>query len=228
MMAQMPARLRTTCCDGQCPATKKARGRKPLQRQSLAKWIVVDVKIDSFNGGHKMEWTKKLLVILAMLVFANIVSATVVDITVATDKTTYQLGEYVNVYVTAYNPTSQPVTLGFPTAFQATYLMDDTFNWAQGKNFAQSPTWRTIDPYGSYTWTRQHGADEMTLYPLVIGSHTIRGEVEYQGTSSPVQFEVVPEPCTFVIFSIALPFVRAVLKRNQYNSLRQELTKNKL
>jgi len=145
---------------------------------------------------------KKILMVTVFLIFAGTVCASTVDISVATDKSTYQLDETVIVSVTAYNPNSQPVTLQFPSALQATYLMDNTFNWTQGKGFDLTPVERTINQYSSYTWNLNHGIYETTFYPLNIGTHTVVGEVVGYGVSSPVQFEVVPEPTTFLLFSI--------------------------
>jgi hypothetical protein len=155
----------------------------------------------------------KIIVILILLGFAGIAKATIVDISVATDKSTYQLGEYVTVSITAYNPNPQPVTLHFNTTLQATYLMDSTFNWTQCNGSYPMLTERTIDPFTSYTWNHIHDSPEMMLYPLDIGIHTVVGEVVGYGVSTPVQFEVVPEPGTLAIFAFALPIFRYLTRR---------------
>lgn len=157
-------------------------------------------------------------IVLAVLwCCGGLIQATVVDITVATDKPTYQLGEYVIVSVTAYNPNPQPVTLNFSST-QATYLMDDTFDWTYGKPFLLWNTQRTINPYESYTWIRPHGAEEMAFYPLGIGMHTVvgqigAGELGENNTTLPVQFEVVPEPATILLLCGALPIIRVFTRR---------------
>jgi|GEM_PF-7003056 len=56
----------------------------------------------------------KIISILALnlvLFLSGIGIADLVDISVATDKPTYQVGEEVIVYVSAYNPNTEPVTL---------------------------------------------------------------------------------------------------------------------
>ncbi len=52
-----------------------------------------------------------------------------------------------------------------------------------------------------------HGSYEMQEYPLTVGMHTVIGEVLAveligDGKSIPVEFEVVPEPATFVLLGI--------------------------
>ena len=58
-----------------------------------------------------------VLVIVSVLLLAGpTVNAEIVDIGVETDKPTYLLEEPVTVFVTAYNPTPEAVTLGFGSA----------------------------------------------------------------------------------------------------------------
>jgi hypothetical protein len=169
---------------------------------------------------RRKEVMKKRLwkiVLVVLLCCVGLTRATVVDITVATDKLVYQLGEYVIVSVTAYNPNPQPVTLNFSST-QATYLMDDTFDWTYGKPFLLWNTQRTINPYESYTWIRPHGAEEMAFYPLGIGIHTVvgqiwAGELGENNTTLPVQFEVIPEPATLVLLAVGLPVFRVFARR---------------
>ncbi len=143
----------------------------------------------------------EILTILILLLF-GITNATAVNISTITDKNTYLLGEEVIVYVTAYNPNPEPVTLGFLTSLQASYLMDGVFNWSEHRQFNPIPTGRIIEPYDSYTWNLSHDSYAMTIYPLDIGYHTVAGEVMGYGYSSPVQFEVVPEPATILLLTL--------------------------
>ena len=117
---------------------------------------------------------------------------TIVEVSVTTDESTYLLGEEVTVFVTAYNPNPQAVTLYFGTTLEASYLMDGVFDWTEDKYFAQVIGQFTIEPYDSYTWNLCHGPDEMAIYPLDVGTHTVVGEVVGYGQSAPVEFEVVP------------------------------------
>lgn len=166
-----------------------------------------------------MNRTKKILVIMILLVFANIGIASVVDITVATDKSTYQLGEYVTVSITAYNPNPQPVTLTFGNPLRATYILDNVYDWASERSSQpQVMGYVTIQPNDSVTWNLTHDVPEMQRYSLGIGTHSVVGrslawELAGSGTSTPVQFEVIPEPATLAIFGFALPFFRYFLRR---------------
>lgn len=150
---------------------------------------------------------KKILMLGAFLIFGGMVHASTIDISAATNKPTYQLGEYVTISVTAYNPNPQPVTLYFSSSLQATYLIDNTFDWTQGKGFAQEPTQQTISPYGSYSWNLIHD-NEMAIYPLGLGNHSVTGTVINYGTTSPIEFEVVPEPATFLLLATGWAFIR--------------------
>ena len=148
-----------------------------------------------------MEVLKRFLVIVLFLIFAGELNASIVEISVATDKPIYQLGEYVTVSITAYNPTSETVILGFPTTLQASYLLDGTFDWAN-RPCLQIPSGRIIDAYDSYTWNLNHGSGEMAFYPLAVGIHSVVGEVIGYGFSEPIQFEVVPEPGTLLLLAL--------------------------
>ena len=154
-------------------------------------------------------------VIVAILIvsgFAGIVQATNVDITVATDKESYLLGEEVIVSVTAYNPNPEPVTLtgGF---YFATYIMDGIYDWAEGRFSPAVIVYLTIEPDDSFTWNLTHGSYEMQEYPLAFGIHTVVGQVLAaeligDGKSAPVEFEVIPEPTTLLLLSLGTVILR--------------------
>jgi hypothetical protein len=143
----------------------------------------------------------EILAIL-ILVFCEMTKATTVNISTVTDKESYLLGEEVVVSVTAYNPDPNPVTLYFVSSLEASYLMDDVYDWTEGKFFSQFGGQLTIDPYSSYTWELTHGPGEMGLYPLDVGTHTVVGEVVGYGESAPVQFGVIPEPATILLLTL--------------------------
>jgi hypothetical protein len=150
--------------------------------------------------------TKMIRIILVVVVlgFAGIAKATIVDICLATNKPVYDLGEEVVVFVIAYNPNPEPVTLSFSSTLVATYLIDSVFNWSEHRQFAQIPTGARIEPYDSCTWNLSHDSRAMMIYPLDVGFHTVVGEVVGYGQSAPVEFEVVPEPSTLLLFAIGL------------------------
>lgn len=150
-----------------------------------------------------------LVLIAAILLFGlkKFIRADIVEISVETDKSTYLLDEEVVVSITAYNPNPDPVILYFGDALHASYLMDDVFDWSQGKVFAQVISNITINPYESKMWERVHGLEEMNIYPLSIGSHTVAGEVVGYGQSLPKEFDVVPEPLSFFLFGAGVLFL---------------------
>lgn len=133
---------------------------------------------------------KAIIVVVTSIILldaSSLAEATTVDISVATDKPTYVLGEGVKVFVTAYNPNPLPVTLFFGSSVQASYLMDGVFR----KVFTRFPWVVIIPAYNTHTWKLRHGPHEMTIYPLAVGTHTVVGEVVGYGQSAPIEFEVV-------------------------------------
>jgi len=138
----------------------------------------------------------------------GVVGATIVDISVATDKAIYQLNEEVTVFVTAYNPNPEPVTLRFGSTLVASYFMDDTYYWDEDKIFAPVLLHEDIEPDSRFTWELAHGSREMNLYPLDLGVHSVVGIVVGFGQSEPVEFEVIPEPATILILSFGVFWVR--------------------
>jgi hypothetical protein len=151
----------------------------------------------------------KIIPILIVLGFTSMTKATVVDITVSTDKESYLLGEEVIVSVIAYNPNPEPVTLYFGSSLLATYLMDDVFDWSEGRFFEPVNLQLIIQPYNFHTFDLKHGLYEMSLYPLDFGTHTVVGEVVGYGQSAQVQFEVIPEPSTLLILGFGALLLRS-------------------
>jgi hypothetical protein len=142
------------------------------------------------------------VLIILILVLFEVTKVAAVNISTMTDKESYLLGEEVVVSVTAYNPDPNPVTLNFATSLEASYLMDDVYDWSDGKFFTQFGRQLTIYPYDSYTWELTHGHHEMELYPLNVGTHTVVGEVVGYGYSSTVQFQVIPEPAMILLLTL--------------------------
>jgi hypothetical protein len=144
----------------------------------------------------------EILAILILILF-GMTKATAINVSTLTDKETYLLGEEVVVSVTAYNPDPDPVTLNFFTTLQASYLMDDVYDWSEGRFFNPAFRQRTIEAYGFYTWDLRHtSSHDMIIYPIDVGTHTVVGEVLGYGYSSTVQFEVIPEPATILLLTI--------------------------
>jgi len=155
---------------------------------------------------------KRLITIIAVVIlssFDGMAKATVVDVTVATDKESYLLGEEVIVSVIAYNPNPEPVTLGFSSSLVVSYLMDNVYDWAEGRQFSPVILQLTIQPYNFKTLELVHGYDEMAIYPLDVGTHTVVGEFVGYGQSAPVQFEVIPEPSSILLLAIGIVLANA-------------------
>jgi len=156
--------------------------------------------------------TPEIITIMVMLVLwtAQLAKATVVDICTATNKLTYLLGEEVVVFVIAYNPNPEPVTLTFPTSMQVSYLMDNTYGWKYHHGSWPEVTEQRIEGFSPHTWTLVHGVDEMETYLPMLGTHTIVGEVLGYGQSALIEFDVVPEPATILFIGLG----SLILRRN--------------
>lgn len=102
--------------------------------------------------GRIMRRPGILFLLIVIVACVGVVGATVVDISVATDKQIYQLNEEVTVFVTAYNPNPQPVTLTFGSTLVASYFMDDTYYWHENKTFAPVLLHKEIEPDSRFTW----------------------------------------------------------------------------
>lgn len=149
-----------------------------------------------------------LFLLIVMVACVGVVGATIVDISVATDKEIYQLNEEVTVLVTAYNPNPEPVTLRFGSTLVASYLMDDAYYWHENRNFAPVLLRKDIEPNSRFTWELAHGSKDMDLHALDLGVHSVVGEVVGYGQSEVVNFEVIPEPATIVILGFGVFWVR--------------------
>jgi hypothetical protein len=150
---------------------------------------------------------KAEILIVIILVLCEMTKATTVNISTVTDKESYLLGEEVVVSVIAYNPNPEPVTLTFSSRLNASYLMDDVYDWREFKTFLQIENSLTIEAYDSYTWELRHGSYEMGIYTLDVGTHTVVGEVVEYGYSVPVQFEVILEPATILLLALGSLFL---------------------
>lgn len=155
--------------------------------------------------------------ICALCFCTSIARATIVDICVATNKPVYDLGEEVVVFVIAYNPNPEPITLtgGF---YFASYKINGVYDWAEGRSAPQVILHVTINPRDYVTWDLTHGSYEMQEYPLTVGMHTVVGEVLAveligDGRSTPVRFEVIPEPATLLLLLSGSVLLRKQVKK---------------
>jgi len=149
-----------------------------------------------------------IVTVALVQIFVGMAEATIVEISASTNKPVYELGEEVVVFVIAYNPTPEPLTLFFGSTLQASYLMDGVFDWTEKKRFEAVLTKRIIEPDHSYTWNLIHDSFETSIYPLGVGTHILVGYVVGYRESAPVEFEVVPEPATILLLGLGSLMVR--------------------
>src|SRR5215210_1896661 len=75
-----------------------------------------------------------------------------ISATISTDKTSYIVGEPIDVTVSAVNSSPSPITLTFPSSLQSQYVLDNTYvNNQLGLaifTYATVPAHGTLD----YTW----------------------------------------------------------------------------
>jgi hypothetical protein len=86
--------------------------------------------------------------------------------------------------------------------------MDSTYDFKYHHIAMPCVTQRQIEAFSSYTWTLVHADYEMGTYLPTLGMHIIVGEVLGYGYSAPVEFEVIPEPSTFLLLVIGFIAVR--------------------
>ena len=155
-----------------------------------------------------------------VLYLSGIIRADLVDISVTTDKTTYQVGEDVKVYVSVFNPGLDSVTLTFTSSLESSYWMDEEYYWHENKIIIPSGSLLTINPNTSHTWELIHGPTELSEYPLNIGMHTVTGmvgayELQDNYMTEPVEYEVIPEPTSIMIFSVGALFLTRSLRKRK-------------
>lgn len=151
----------------------------------------------------------KFLLLVFVVLLASSSNATLVEVSVETDKDVYELGEEILIDVTAYNPGSGDETLTFTDSIHASYEIDSVYNWADGIVSQPYGSILVLQPGTSETWTFTHTFQH---YALEAGPHSIIGQVgalELIGQySDPVQFTVVPEPLTLAFMVLGSVFIR--------------------
>lgn len=115
---------------------------------------------------------KYIILILLFGIYTSVSFGQIV-VMVDTDKDEYELGEFVEIYITAHNTTSDSITLYFVSSCQSEYYIDDFYSGSYHGCYAVI-TQVTIMPDSSFTWTWVH-TDE--YYQLGEGLHSVVGEV---------------------------------------------------
>jgi len=117
------------------------------------------------------HFTKHTLALLLNLSFVQ----SQVTVSVATDKAEYQVGEPVEIFITAQNITEDTLRLDFSSSCQTEYFIDDYYSVLNAEwGCLLSETWVIIPPGSTFTWHKQHLT---TNYPLTEGIHTIIGQI---------------------------------------------------
>lgn len=114
-------------------------------------------------------------------VLAGELSASAIDVDVATAKSSYYPGEELEVLITVANP----ATLFFGSSLQTLYTMDGVYT----PNLVGAAV--LTDATTPRTWTNTHRWHD---YNLSVSDHTVVGTVIGYGTSGPAAFNVVPPP----------------------------------
>lgn len=113
----------------------------------------------------------KINILFTGIAFITSIVSAQIEVTVATDKSTYQYGDSVEIFVVAYNPTSEPITLSWPDHCQFDYLIDGEPHIT----CIQVPSELTIESQSYHTW------EWTDTEPLETGEHEIVGLVVNYG-----------------------------------------------
>lgn len=152
-----------------------------------------------------MEKRKGLMVAIMFLAMVALTNAAL-EISVATNKAMYQLDETVDISIAVVNSGSTSETL-YGGYYFTTYIIDGVYDWA---NRSAPPVVleTTFLPGELKTWEMSHGFNEMQDYPLTVGTHSVVGGAGFTLLTSPVDFQVVPEPATVLFLSIGTLLIR--------------------
>jgi hypothetical protein len=151
---------------------------------------------------------KKFSIIAGLLIVLSFSAHATLQITVDTDKDVYQVGENISIYITVCNSSEENITLTFDTTKQATYIMDEKFDYSSIKTYLLIPTKDQNLPREQFIWTFINYKNASATYPVGQGTHSIVGEIIGYGKSIPAQFTVIPEPATLSILCLGLIFAR--------------------
>jgi len=119
-------------------------------------------------------------------------------VTVSTDKESYSVGENVPIHVTITNKTSEEIVLTFRTGEVAGYCIDEKYTQFNVYALGDVGTAIPLPGGGSITWDFVHDPAD---YPLLPGTHTIKGIVVGYGHSNLVTIVVGEKPGLVVTVS---------------------------
>lgn len=96
-----------------------------------------------------------------------------IELSVATDKSTYTQGEDIRITLSAHNTSSAPATLDFTSGCQTAYTIAG-FHSLAAKLCLQALTSVTIPAMGTYTWEMIHSPAE---FMIPAGTRILQGQV---------------------------------------------------
>ena len=159
----------------------------------------------------KQSYLSCLLLFVIVCVMSVPVYA-LLELSVTTNQDFYLPGETVEVYVSVTNTGFLPTTLSFSNSLEATYVMDDTYDWSSSLVVLPMTHELTINGGQTLTWQLDHDAYHQGKYPLGVGLHMVQGSCTalqmFGQLSDPVLFEVIPEPATLALMALGAMLTR--------------------
>lgn len=121
-----------------------------------------------------------------MIAFEVAVPPVPLELSLALSKERLQVGERMELSLTARNPASTDVTLYFSSSCQMYYALDA---YQPPEACLMVLTQVTIPAFGSHTWRRTHS---WSAYNPGPGTHVLSGGLHGYGEAVPITFEVLP------------------------------------
>ena len=180
--------------------------------------IELEFLLGEYKAGMEemIKLRSKFTILLTVSILSLSAHASLV-VSVTTDKSIYQLGETVEVYVSLYNPTSESLPLTYGSNLEATYLIDNSYYWHHSISHLPVILHGTIQSEQTLTWQLNHNDFHQTQYPLNIGFHSVQGASlagEMSGQlSEVVTFQVIPEPTTLSLLALGASMIWSVRRK---------------
>ncbi len=113
-------------------------------------------------------------------------------VTARLDKAVYAMEETITLDITAFNPSSEPITIySSGSLIYESYRIDGTFDPFSFEMALPSQRHMTIAPNASHTWTREIPIQDHYWYTFTPGTHSITGVLINYAESDMVEFEII-------------------------------------
>ena len=117
-----------------------------------------------------------------------------IKVTARLDKAVYTMEDTITLDITAFNPSSEPVTVySSGSLIYESYRIDGTFDPYSFEMALPSMRHMTIAPYASHTWTRKIPIKDHYWSTFTPGRHSIASVLISHAESDMVEFEIVSE-----------------------------------